>query len=425
MTRLSGTIKTVRDEGKCHEKRVSRRNSSIGASSVDEIILFRGRNRKVEHTRHDVTKPQPSRPCPVAQASVKGSTSPGVHEVQLTRPTTYSRPGGNPPKRRRRGTRKSEDSLLNDYIANMCDNYEALHIAERPTPTSIISHTSHGDESGLSPRQVAMLSFGNDEGGRTERRCPSTPQSAEQIINDDESSKRAQRPFQNHRNALEISSPQDRASSDLQEQIWNSFESNRTKKRQRKMQREERRRVGLLGIKPKPNDLRMKYPSGISILEITQEIGTFLQGTQETILFPPMNRRARKIVHELANKFNVKSKSVGKAEQRRPTLVRTLKTANYVGYKFNQAVARMDLRHPSCATARAIYQNTDTRMDAAASYQDGEIVGARAPVLGVGNRGRIMLEKMGWSSGTPLGATQKGILLPLTHAVRRSRCGLT
>jgi hypothetical protein len=62
---------------------------------------------------------------------------------------------------------------------------------------------------------------------------------------------------------------------------------------------------------------------------------------------------------------------------------------------------------------------------AAASYRDGDVVGAAAPEIGAGNKGRAMLEKMGWSSGTALGAlNNKGILQPVAHVVKNTKAGL-
>lgn len=62
---------------------------------------------------------------------------------------------------------------------------------------------------------------------------------------------------------------------------------------------------------------------------------------------------------------------------------------------------------------------------AAASYMDGDVVGASAPEIGVENRGRAMLEKMGWSTGTALGASDnKGILQPLAQVVKNTKAGL-
>ncbi|KOS17795.1 Protein SQS1 [Escovopsis weberi] len=66
-----------------------------------------------------------------------------------------------------------------------------------------------------------------------------------------------------------------------------------------------------------------------------------------------------------------------------------------------------------------------TKGDSAARIRDGEIVGAGAPELGADNRGRTMLEKMGWSSGMALGALDnKGILQPVTQTMKRSKAGL-
>jgi hypothetical protein len=56
---------------------------------------------------------------------------------------------------------------------------------------------------------------------------------------------------------------------------------------------------------------------------------------------------------------------------------------------------------------------------------EGDIVGGSAPEIGAENKGRAMLEKMGWSTGTALGAiNNKGILLPVAHVVKNSKAGL-
>lgn len=63
--------------------------------------------------------------------------------------------------------------------------------------------------------------------------------------------------------------------------------------------------------------------------------------------------------------------------------------------------------------------------NAAVGYRDGDIVGASAPELGADNKGRAMLEKMGWSQGTALGAlNNKGIMQPVTHVVKTTKAGL-
>jgi hypothetical protein len=143
-----------------------------------------------------------------------------------------------------------------------------------------------------------------------------------------------------------------------------------------------------------------------------------------------MDKHARKVIHDLANKFNIKSKSVGNGDSRRPTLHRTKRTQQYSAASFDQALNRITRRYfPRLDGGRgkgALRTIGSGRGNvAAATIQDGEIVGAAAPELGVENRGRAMLEKMGWSQGTALGASDnKGILQPVSQAMKRSKAGL-
>ncbi|PHH68817.1 hypothetical protein CDD80_7213 [Ophiocordyceps camponoti-rufipedis] len=211
---------------------------------------------------------------------------------------------------------------------------------------------------------------------------------------------------------------------DLEENLRASWNKDRLKKKHRKKQREEFRSMGLLGRHSKQNDLWVKYPHGMDSVQITEEVKTFLQKTQETITFPPLDLRYRKFIHELANQFGVKSKSVGGTDQRRPILSRTSKTLPYVESRFEQALVRLR-RREFTHIKRTQVSNPMLQNLASTSYQDGEIVGATAPALGVENRGRVMLERMGWCNGTALGApNNKGILQPVTHTMRRNKAGL-
>lgn len=146
-----------------------------------------------------------------------------------------------------------------------------------------------------------------------------------------------------------------------------------------------------------------------------------------SLSFPPMDTHARKVIHELANKFNIKSKSAGKADQRRPMLHRTGRTLPYVEATFDQAVAKINRRYfPRLdVKGKRTKRTTPNNNNLAASYREGEVVGATAPELGSENRGRAMLEKMGWSTGTALGAlNNKGILQPVPQTMKKSKAGL-
>lgn len=130
-----------------------------------------------------------------------------------------------------------------------------------------------------------------------------------------------------------------------------------------------------------------------------------------------MDASARKIIHELANKFNIKSKSAGHGETRRPSLYRTKRTIRYSEPSFEQVFARAGRRY---------FPRLDQRgkaprgggggggagggrsgrgiNHAAFTLKDGEVVGGGAPELDQANKGRAMLEKMGWSTGMALGS---------------------
>lgn len=141
-----------------------------------------------------------------------------------------------------------------------------------------------------------------------------------------------------------------------------------------------------------------------------------------------MDKHARKVVHDLANKFNIKSKSTGNKDTRRPTLYRTARTLEFTDKTFQQAISRVHRRHFPRMDQRHRGQNAPHPRStnvAEVSYREGEVVGGEAPELGSGNRGRAMLEKMGWSSGTALGAMDnKGILQPVSQTMKKSKAGL-
>jgi hypothetical protein len=149
-----------------------------------------------------------------------------------------------------------------------------------------------------------------------------------------------------------------------------------------------------------------------------------------SIALPPMDKHARKMIHDLASKFNIKSKSIGNGDNRRPTLNRTKRTQQYSAASFDAAVKKVNRRYfprldgvRGAGPPRTVASGRANM--AAVTVQDGEIVGAAAPELGIDNRGRAMLEKMGWSKGTALGALDnKGILQPVSHAMKRSKAGL-
>lgn len=143
-----------------------------------------------------------------------------------------------------------------------------------------------------------------------------------------------------------------------------------------------------------------------------------------------MDKADRKTVHEIANAFKLKSKSAGDGNSRFPILYRTTRTSAYIERTWRQVEARVDQNF--LPRSDIAYKKKPARggggggfNKAAVSYRDGDVVGGSAPELGAENRGRAMLEKMGWSQGTALGAlNNKGILQPVSHVVKTTKAGL-
>ncbi|PYH41158.1 putative R3H and G-patch domain protein [Aspergillus saccharolyticus JOP 1030-1] len=220
--------------------------------------------------------------------------------------------------------------------------------------------------------------------------------------------------------------------SDLEAELLSAWQTDRAKKRLRKQQREKLRSEGLLGRRSGEPDLRVKYAKGMDMVELKTEIRLFLLSTKKSLVLPPMAKQQRKLVHELANSMDLNSKSRGKGSSRFPILNKTSRTPGFTQQNIPQldrmlskgGFVQRDFRSGGHQAIRSA-KSRRGRPDASASYMDGEVVGASAPEIGAGNRGRAMLEKMGWSIGTPLGASNnKGILQPVVHVVKNSRTGL-
>ena len=148
---------------------------------------------------------------------------------------------------------------------------------------------------------------------------------------------------------------------------------------------------------------------------------------------PPMGHEHRKMVHEIANVFKLKSKSIGGGKSRFPVLYKTARTMQYNKETLKAAesvlasgrfLSRMDrAKMKSSLIGRGRRGGVAS---AGVSYRDGEVVGAAAPEIGQENRGRTMLERMGWSTGTALGAlnNNRGLVQPVAQVVKTSRSGL-
>ncbi|KAI0875352.1 hypothetical protein GGS24DRAFT_499954 [Hypoxylon argillaceum] len=226
--------------------------------------------------------------------------------------------------------------------------------------------------------------------------------------------------------------------SELEGALNVAIKKDRLKKADKKKGREELRSQGLLGKNANPHDLRVKYRGGMSLDDLADEIEAFILSTQEQLILPPFDKGARKIVHTIANTFNIKSKSAGAGTSRYPVLHRSKTTLPYSETLFEQAFSRVrrtwfprvDVDEKVVQQARSL-KRTEARAGKSRTgklslvLREGDIVGQHASEIGVENKGRAMLEKMGWSKGMSLGTIEtKGIIVPLTHVIKKTKAGL-
>ncbi|KAI1733468.1 hypothetical protein F4680DRAFT_441605 [Xylaria scruposa] len=226
--------------------------------------------------------------------------------------------------------------------------------------------------------------------------------------------------------------------SELEDALNVAIKKDRLKKADKKKAREELRSQGLLGKNSNPHDLRNKYQGGMSLDDLADEFEEFMRSTREQLILPPFDKDARKIVHSIANAFNIKSKSAGSGIGRYPVLYRVKGTRPYNEDTFQQAFSRVrrtwfprvDVDEKVTQQAR-ILKRTEVRIGKSRTgkssivLREGDIVGQHASEIGVENKGRAMLEKMGWTKGMSLGTVEtQGITVPLTHVIKKTKAGL-
>ncbi|KAI0404043.1 hypothetical protein F4802DRAFT_568653 [Xylaria palmicola] len=227
--------------------------------------------------------------------------------------------------------------------------------------------------------------------------------------------------------------------SELEDALNASIKKDRLKKADKKKAREELRSQGLLGKNANPHDLRVKYQGGMSLDDLAEEFESFMISAREQLILPPFDKSARKIVHTIANAFNIKSKSAGAGTGRYPVLYRSKTTLPFSEALFERTFSRVRRTwfprvdvDESVVQQTRILKRTEVRPGksraggrSALVLREGDVVGQNASEIGVENKGRAMLEKMGWTKGMSLGTMEtKGIIVPLTHVIKKSKAGL-
>jgi hypothetical protein len=224
--------------------------------------------------------------------------------------------------------------------------------------------------------------------------------------------------------------------SDLVEELQNQWANDRSKKASKKAEREELRALGMLGKKNKfKPDMNQRYTEGITMGQVRFELQDFLdEDDMTTKAFPPMQKNDRKVLHEIANHFNLKSKSVGSGKNRAPVLIKTSRTIEWSEQHFarvSNMVSKGYMKNSSRKPKSTVSgEARRTRPmggggGGAAAYRNGDVVGHNASEIPATNFGRKLMEKMGWAAGMSLGKEGSGgLLVPVQATVKSGKAGL-
>ncbi|KAK8044869.1 SQS1 protein [Apiospora rasikravindrae] len=205
--------------------------------------------------------------------------------------------------------------------------------------------------------------------------------------------------------------------SELEEAMNATFQKDRMKKAEKKKQREALRAQGLLGKNVNPEDPRIKYPGGMTKDDLVYELEQFILGDDEQLSLP----RWINIRGDAFTKWRHNSRS---SRSRQAKVL-----ADILSFIERRALyyPRVDVDEEVVKEYKALRRKDPNvkRGHAATSYREGEVVGQHASELASDNKGRMLLEKMGWSKGMALGTTDnKGIMVPIVHVVKKTKAGL-
>ncbi|KIW10917.1 hypothetical protein PV08_10216 [Exophiala spinifera] len=216
---------------------------------------------------------------------------------------------------------------------------------------------------------------------------------------------------------------------ELAQHLSSTWSKDREKKAARKRERQEAREDALLEAAERNSPAVIKA-----------EIRRFLVQEIDVLELAPMEPTARAGIHRLAKALKLKSHSEGKEGRGRgryPVLTKGPQTPHYTIDTVWQIDNLIEQRRffPRQKGGFNGASNPRARVTggrrggggamSGATYMNGDVVGASAPELGADNKGRAILEKMGWTSGMGIGAVgNKGGLEAIKHVVKTNKAGL-
>jgi hypothetical protein len=316
--------RTTTIRGRNPSTRTSRR-CSPDSSSSEEVILFRGRNSQVRENSgaNQIVLVKEDHNVAKAQQHAQNQSS---DQADLPIGPHYSKNHKHQRRKDQARNQRDDEDIVADYINNMRDNGELDSFFRQMghnqrdlggTDNEIVFHSDNENIECLGIRKKKSKQIIQDKGNAESCTQSTSEDTAAKGVEDDlvhliaaqdlssssvdgsesdfsdtvplrrsgadnqdeydfmDWSTVAKQPKRGKGYRSRISF--DHCDSDLEAQLQMAWKNDRLKKKERKKQREELRAIGLLRQNAKPDDLRAKYPSGISVEQVGEELQSFLQ----------------------------------------------------------------------------------------------------------------------------------------------------
>lgn len=223
----------------------------------------------------------------------------------------------------------------------------------------------------------------------------------------------------------------------LRESLIAQWHKTKKSKAVKKQAREELRAEGKLskGYKELGTiSLKDRFPEKMSIFDAVNAMQTFLHNPdQNSLAFPPMNEKPRKVINDLARAYYLTPKTIGERKDRFVLCTKTYKSSysdrdkDLITLLINRhASKKLPIAKPKVQANGGGKKATEIPkvQKAVQTYREGDLVGHEASEIDHTNIGRRMLEKLGWKEGMTLGHTNPGIVTPIFAKVKNKKYGL-
>jgi hypothetical protein len=163
--------------------------------------------------------------------------------------------------------------------------------------------------------------------------------------------------------------------------------------------------------------------------QLNRDIKLFIKDNDEELFeighVPPSVRR---IIHQLADLYHLKTFSVGKDPDRRIVLCRTEQAGAYANVKWVDKVIESGNKALKWADKEGRKKHPHKQDHASKKESpkpaEGAIVASGSAPISSDNVGNVLLQKMGWQPGQGLGKESDGIKHPIGAVVKTKRAGL-